>query len=395
MTKPLSENQAGVSYARKLFAFSMIGFLCYVAINIRLPLVPLHAEAMGITTTRIGLINAAYYLVACLMSLPLSFFADAFGKKTIACAGLVVLSIGAFSLFLATNFIQFAAIYACLGFGMAAFLPAMMSLVADISPLSHLGRSYGWFTTAQNIGMAMGPAIGALLARRIGFEHTFMVMGVAVFLTGCWAYVSMPNSPPSTGRLPLNLFEGAGRLLRNRRLRLGLSATFINCFALGMFTTFFPLHAKRSLLHIEQIGWIFFAQGVINALSRIPLGRLSDSVADRKDLVMAGSVIIALSMAGFGLSARFVPFLLSALVLGIGMACAFTAIGALIAESAPTEQRGLAMGCYNTSIFFSLMISSACMGGVVERIGFRTGFLLTAVGMLLVLLRLQSLPTVK
>ncbi|MDX9788045.1 MAG: MFS transporter [Desulfobacterales bacterium] len=384
---PLSPD---ANYIKKLIIFSMIGFLCYIAVNMRLPLVPVHAASMGISTAQIGFINAVYYLIACVMSLPLAFFSDSFGKKAMACTGLIVLSISAFSLCIAHNVIQFAAIYAGLGLGLAAYLPTMMALVADISPLSHLGRSYGWFTTAQNVGAGLGPAIGALLVRRIGFSCTFMVMGIAIFFSCLWSFLSIPNSPPPLSRVSSSGLSGLSELYRNRRLMIGFLATVINCFGLGMFTTFFPLFAQNRHLQIEQIGWVFLAQGVINAVSRIPLGRISDSVSDRISLVAWGSFIIALSMAGFGLSTQFVPFLLSALVLGVGVACAFTAIGALIAESAPTGHRSLAMGCYNTCIFLSLMISSACMGGVVEWIGFDIGFLLTSAGMLLTIFFIRS-----
>jgi sugar phosphate permease len=37
------------------------------------------------------------------------------------------------------------------------------------------------------------------------------------------------------------------------------------------------------------------------------------------------------------------------------------------------------MGGYNTCIYFGMMLSSALMGGIIQRIGFENGFHLTAV----------------
>ena len=39
-----------------------------------------------------------------------------------------------------------------------------MSYVAGISPPTHLGRSYGWYTTALYVGMSLGPAAGGFVA---------------------------------------------------------------------------------------------------------------------------------------------------------------------------------------------------------------------------------------
>ena len=60
------------------------------------------------------------------------------------------------------------------------------------------------------------------------------------------------------------------------------------------------------------------------------------------------------------------------------MGLAFTSIGALTAEAAPPEFRGLAMGGYNAAIYLGMMLSSALMGPVIRSLGFTDGFLLTA-----------------
>jgi MFS family permease len=84
-------------------------------------------------------------------------------------------------------------------------------------------------------------------------------------------------------------------------------------------------------------------------------------------------------MAGFGISTRVIHFVSFSVTLGISMGLAFTSIGALIAEVVPVESRGLAMGGYNTCIYFGMMISSASMGPIIRNIGFESGFMITAV----------------
>jgi MFS family permease len=84
-------------------------------------------------------------------------------------------------------------------------------------------------------------------------------------------------------------------------------------------------------------------------------------------------------MAGFAISKSTIHFLIFAIAFGASMGLAFTSVGALIAEVVSLESRGLAMGGYNTCIYFGMMASSASMGGIIRKIGFEGGFFITAV----------------
>jgi MFS family permease len=145
-----------------------------------------------------------------------------------------------------------------------------------------------------------------------------------------------------------------------------------------MFVTFFPLHAHNQGLNVAEIGLVFAVQGLWNALCRIPFGYLSDRVARRGTLVILGLFGFCASMIGFAISVSLIHFILTATLFGISMGLAFTSIGALIAEVVDQESRGLAMGGYNTCIYFGMMLSSALMGGIIQRIGFENSFHLTA-----------------
>jgi MFS family permease len=83
------------------------------------------------------------------------------------------------------------------------------------------------------------------------------------------------------------------------------------------------------------------------------------------------------AMVGFALSTNLIHFILTSTLLGISMGLAFTSVGALIAEVVDQESRGLAMGGYNTCIYFGMMLSSALMGGIIQKIGFENSFHLT------------------
>lgn len=378
---------AGPSYRFLLLICCIVVLGCYFGTYMRLPIVPLYAQSLGADTVQVGLINAAFLFTAGVLSFPLGVLSDRLSMKLLASLGLLILSGSSFLLMVSSTPGQLMWIYLFSGAGLAAFGPTIMAFVANFSPPTHLGRSYGWYTTALYTGMSVGPAAGGLVAQHWGFPLVFFLSGASIFLTFWLLLFYLPRARhvlAAPGPRP-SFRVSAGKLLKNHPLLGCWLATLGGCFALGMFVTYLPLHAHHQGLAYGQIGLVFGAQGIMNALSRIPFGHLSDRVGNRGLLVILGLIGLGLSIAGFGVSSRFSQFLLGAVALGASMGLAFTSIGALIAETVPLEFRGLAMGGYNAAIYLGMMLSSAFMGPVIRRIGFPNGFLITALVNLLII----------
>jgi MFS family permease len=368
------------SRMRLVFICCGIAFACYSGSYMRLPLVPLFARSLGGTTAEVGMINSAFLLMAGLLSLPLGLLSDKLGRKFLLKCGLLVLASTSMFLYYSQTPLQMFVIYLFFGIGLAASGPTMMSLVADLSPPTHLGRAYGWYTTAIYGGMSLGPGVGGGLAQWLGYRNVFLISGGFLFLIVWMVMLFLPSPQQLLGdtRQKPSLASARRELLSNRPLWSCWLATLGGCFGLGMFVTFMPLHAHDRGLEVSEIGLVFGIQALCNALSRIPFGQLSDRVRDRSKLVVWGFIGFALSLAGFALARQAIHFMLLAISFGIAMGFAFTPLGALISEVVPPAYRGLAMGGYNTCIYFGMMLSSAFMGAVIARIGFDMGFVATA-----------------
>ncbi len=52
------------SFAALLTICCLVTFGCYFAVSMRLPVVPLYARGFGVSTSQIGMINAAFFLMA-------------------------------------------------------------------------------------------------------------------------------------------------------------------------------------------------------------------------------------------------------------------------------------------------------------------------------------------
>ena len=359
----------------------VVTFGCYLAVFMRLPVVPLYARGLGISVAEIGLINAAFFLMAGLLSLPLGMAADRRGSKPVAAAGVVLMALMAFLLLFSRSFIALTGVYLAFGAGIAAFGPTMMALVSRIAPSTHLGRAYGWYTTALFGAMSLGPALGGHMAGRLGFKAVFMTVGLLLLvnLGGLLLFLPGRRRAARTSSAPPAIGETLRALMRNRSVMGCWLVTLGACLGLGMFMSFIPLHARERGLEAGQIGMIFFTQGLANGLSRIPFGFLSDKVGRRSSLVIMGMAGFALSLVGLGAAAQMSHFILGALLSGLSLGLAFTSVGALIAEAVPVDSRGVAMGGYNTCIYWGMMISSLVMGAVIESLGFALSFYLIAI----------------
>jgi len=350
-----------------------IGFAGFFCSYLRMPVLPLFAASLGAGPSQVGLINGAFMLATALLSIPAGLLADRIGRRIPVVCGLAMLSVTSFLVALCGSAWQMVAVYLVFGAGVASFAPSMLSLVADTIPPARLGQAYGWYTTAIYLAMTIGPAAGGFLGKSIGLRQVFVVAGGLLTAVALCALLALPRSRarhPATGHAVLFAIS---QLLRNRRLVACLLATVGSCVGFGAFLSFLPLHAADQGLDPAQVGIIFAVQALTNVVSRIPVGFLADRV-DRRLLVVAGLVCFAAGLAAFGLCGGLVPMMGCALVLGLGMALAFTAIGALVAESVAPVQRGLAMGMYNSSIYIGMMAGSATLGVVIRLSGYPAAF---------------------
>ncbi|MCE5335897.1 MAG: MFS transporter [Desulfobacteraceae bacterium] len=379
--EPCPECHDRASYRALLLISCVVCFGCYSGAYMRIPVLPLFARALGADTVLIGLITSSFMFCAGLLCLPLGILSDRLGRKRLILSGLLVMAAASVLIGFCRAPWQIMVFHGLSGAGIAAFAPTMMSFVTDISPRTHLGRSYGWYTMALYGGMSLGPALGGFAAQFLSFQWVFTISGAAAFAMFWVVLFRLPrrnrlHAHPQAQRPGRIIMR---ELLGNRPLLACWLVTLMSCFGLGVFVTFVSLHASDNGVGVGEIGLIFGTQAMVNALCRIPFGHLSDRVSDRSRLVLAGLLGYSLSIAGIGYSTSLPSFLASAFAMGISMGVAFTAVGALIAEVVPHDSRGLAMGGYNTCIYIGMMLSGLIMGFVNREAGFSVGFLITAI----------------
>ncbi|NJD91610.1 MAG: MFS transporter [Geobacter sp.] len=351
----------------------LIGFIAFFSSYLRMPVMPLYATQLGAEPAHVGTINGAFMLTAGLLSIPAGLLADRIGRKRPIFGGIIAVSLSSLLIPLCQTPAQMALAYILFGAGLAAFAPGMLSQVADTMPAPMLGQAYGWYTTAIYVAMTLGPASGGYLAKHLGLPDVFLVSGFMSLAVAFLALVILPNSAPRHKTELRSALSSSLDLMHNRWLRACLAAALGSCIGFGVFLTFLPLYASSLGHDPALVGLVFAAQALTNVICRVPIGRIADQV-DRRWLVASGLLCLALALAALGQLHQLHNLVLCAILLGIGMALTYTAIGAIIAVQVPALQRGLAMGMYNSCIYLGMMAGSAVFGVTLKNIGYQLGF---------------------
>jgi MFS family permease len=243
--------------------------------------------------------------------------------------------------------------------------------------------------------MSFGPAIGGILAGKMALSRVLLLSAVLTALVTGIAKAFLPATVVVRQSQEIHRAAGStmGTLLRNRPLLGCWLATLGACFCMGMFLTYYPLNAYAAGFNTSQVGVVFLFHGAGNGLVRLPSGYFSDQVGDRRLLVLLGLAGCSVAMALLGMANTLGMANVAAATLGLSLGVAFPSLGASIGEVVPKQLRGAAMGGFNACIFLGMLANAMLMGMVIEAIGYRNCFWLSALvngaltGLALLLLR--------
>ncbi|MGH2486189.1 MAG: MFS transporter [Ktedonobacterales bacterium] len=84
---------------------------------------------------------------------------------------------------------------------MATILPPARALMNAIAPKSRQGEATGLLSSAQMVGILLGPVLGTILASQVGYAPSFLVASIPLFLASVSARIVLPARRPTTPRI--------------------------------------------------------------------------------------------------------------------------------------------------------------------------------------------------
>ncbi|MFO7173364.1 MAG: MFS transporter [Bacillota bacterium] len=382
-------------------------FLVYSNLFLALTIMPLYTAYVGGDAFTAGLHTAIF--TGCGVALRFYFgpLADRKGRKLPLLIGSLAFATAPLLFLFTTTPGSLALARAYQSLGLAAYLAASTSLVADLAPPQWRGTALTVNRIVITLAFTAAPPLGEAVVRTWGFPPFFYgcalagLLGVALValvreprpLEGELRPVSAGTGDPegsagrtrASGGRPEEPAGGPGGapgdpgagpanpyalLLRDRRVMAALGAAGAAALAEGGATGFLPLYMEA--IGTGGSGPFFLGLGMGGLLAAG-----AGVLADRRGPMAV--MVPATALAGLGAAALVmdpaVPVLLGGgLLLGIGYTAGLAAAGALLVEVAPARYRTTALALSETAIDGSITLGSPLLGLLAAGRGYPWAF---------------------
>src|SRR5205807_5346160 len=386
----------------KLFTLMITAFVDMVGLLMIIPLLPFYVKELGgsgvdFLGVHIGIGTISGFIVtaftvAQLISAPLwGKFSDRVGRRptlliALAASGIAYLIFGfAHSLLL----LFIARLVQGAGGGTVGVIQAY---VADSTEPEERTRALGWLSATTNLGVVIGPVIGAFA----------VTLGTSKALSGP-SGIAIGHAAPGIFAAALCLINiiFAARYLTESRgsehatadessepARKSRQAVWsvvshpsdpasrlilIYAVAIGAFQGTFAVLALflnvRFQVTAQLIGYFFMYTGAISVFTRVLLlGRMVDWLGEAK-LSRLGLVLLAAGVVGMPLSGNLGTLAVAAALIPLGTAFTFPCVTALLSRVVNQRERGLYMGMQQTYGGITRAIAPVLYGRAFDTLG--------------------------
>ncbi len=369
---------------RNLLAIAGACFIGFAGFTLVMPFLPLYFVQLGMhdpadialwSGLSLGVTPGMTALLAPLWGR----VADRYGNKFLVLRSLACFVITMVLMGLATRPWHIFALRVLQGF-FAGYGALAVAMAAQAAPRDRMANAIGTVQTAQRLGPALGPVIGALLSVAIGIRGSFFVSSLfylAAFIL-VWRWF---EEPPRVPRAPVEAGAPQG-------LNFASSAA-LQQFVLLMGVIFGLQMVDRSFgpvlpLYLGQLGVpehrIALAAGVLfssvagaGAIGNLVTQRLLVSFAPHALLrwtSLAAAVGLLPFVFGLPLWTLIVSSLVFGVAIGVAMTASFTAAGHVI----PEQSRSTGFSLLTSASLVGLSVSPMA-SGVLARISIRSVFI--------------------
>lgn len=362
--------------------------LCCVSTGVGMvwSVLAIYVDSLGISMSLVGVMMGAFAGARLFVNLPASVLAMRFGRRRMMLAGLTLLAASSFAASSAASPLP---LFLCLllqGTGSASFATAALIAVTDRGQLASRVRDMAGFQGAHLLGLTIGPAIGGLLAARLGYPMTFTAQGLMAIIALAMLHAIGPDPARqnATARLastPVEAENGGSGMIKVAALAaLSYAHSYVR---IGVNWVLLPLIcAKWVGMGIGQVG-VALMVGAIANLAILPVTARLALGLGRIPLVTAAGVVVLLGIGVLAQCTSVAEAWLAASLLGIGSGLAVPTLTAHVADITPPDRTGAAMGLMRTMLDLGMCSAPLTIGFLTDTPGFGIGGVLLLCAVLL------------
>jgi predicted MFS family arabinose efflux permease len=262
-----------------------------------------------------------------------------------------------------------------LAYGVAS--TATGTIVAKIIPDARRGEGIGYYSMSQILATALGPFIGIMLSRHVGFNIIFIVTSIIAAISFAISFVvSEPTRKASQQDQvkPVKSFQ-ISNFLEFKAIPISIIVLIVG-FGYSVVLTFISLYSKQ--LHLEEAASFFFLVYAITVIVSRPFsGRLLDD-RGANFVVYPCLLIFAIGMLLLSQASHGITLLLAGAIIGLGYGNFLSCGQAISIKGAPPHRLGLATATYYIFLDVGFGVGPYLFGSLVPSMGYRGLYLVMA-----------------
>ncbi len=266
----------------------------------------------------VGIIIGLYSFSNILGNIVSGFWIDRIGPKKVLSVGMLSVGVILFFYSVAANPQQLVIIRFLHGFAGGLIVPAAFTFLGTMKTEKSKGKVMAFSGASVGAAAVIGPAIGAIISGRFGYNWLFYFITVIILVFAILAMIFTKEQLSDKKSL---VPQESKPLSITRALIYAYISIFSLLFTLGILTFALPVKVDELNLSSELTGPLLSVFGIVAILFFIlPTNRLYDRMKNMQ-LMTIGLITISLALLGLSLSATFLHLLFAMTVYGIGFAC--------------------------------------------------------------------------
>jgi MFS family permease len=364
------------NFRRPLYTLYILVFLKQLGNGMVWSMIAVFGQSLGATPAIVGLMVSSFGGARLIVNVPSGMASERFGRRRMMILGCVLIGVSAWWAAYSTTIAEFFCALMIMGVASSSFVTSALAAVVDLGDPKRRIQDMSGYQAANLVGTSMGPALGGWAAGIWGLHAPFTfngimaILGIIAFSIFRWSENKEKAQAQKTPR---------GQLLVIARRSVGIGLMWFSLFYVRVSSNWIlmPLLAQsRFGMPLSDIGMILTAGAITNLVClpfNAPLARRIGRVA--MILLSACIALIAVAMLAFGGSP--VHFWIASILFGVSGSISSPTLTAYVADIAPPDQRGPAMGMLRTMQDGALILGPSCTGFLADNLGlgFQGGFL--------------------
>jgi MFS family permease len=324
-------------------------------------------DELDLTPAFVGLVLGTFGFGSIVATLLGGILADRLGRRPVLLISQLSTATTLVALGLTTTPAAVLVLCGLLGLTSNTSRPAFSAMMTDIVAAEDRVRAFSLNYWAINLGFAIAPVLGGLLARS-GYLSLFLVDAATTLVFAVLVFLRVPESHPTLGA-PRSAAAGSmADVLRDRVFLSFVVLTFGFAVVFMQHLSTLPVQMDGDGLSPAQYGTVIALNGALIVLVTVPLTRWLQRYPRSRVLAVSG-VFVGLGFGATAWAATPAQYAATVVVWTVGEVIGASVGPAVVADLSPAALRGRYQGVFGFSFAAASLVAPLAGGAVYDRLG--------------------------